>query len=521
MQILTTLGYRNITDVSIGDDLVAYEVSTDRLITNNLLEKVLFPNYPEFEENHGEFTYYVINGLYKLYKNQSIWRNLSEVVHASELNIGDVIYDDMNNDIIISSIDTEVLNEWWKLTVSGDHSYIADGLTLHNASRYWVGGGSTVTWVATASTNWASTSGGSNNATVPTSTDDVIFDGIGASANGVSNISSGQSVLSYTVTSGYTGSTNFNAQLTVSGNVSLGANMGIGGVQALIVNATGSMTSNGRVWPNALTLTGAFRRTFIDDWVVFGNLSSQGSLSGGKTITLMANLSGTSVADSNPCTFSMGGTGSISTINANNTFNTNSIVINTNGTITFGAAFSTANSSLTYISGTVSNAPGATFFLGGSGTFSTNGMSFNNFTHQTTSGTIFNYSPMTIAATLSIISGINSTWAGSHGFSTGYLSHLAIVSSVMTLQQGTTYSIVNGFSCFQNRIGTITSFTSSGTNSVILTLQQGASCNVLANFNRIDASRGQTIWTFNGSAVNCQNIISFSQPNPVSRVYLY
>jgi hypothetical protein len=43
------------------------------------------------------------------------------------------------------------------------------------ASYYWVGG--TGTWNSTSTTNWASTSGGSGGAGVPTSADDVFFDG--------------------------------------------------------------------------------------------------------------------------------------------------------------------------------------------------------------------------------------------------------------------------------------------------------------------------------------------------------
>lgn len=42
------------------------------------------------------------------------------------------------------------------------------------ANRYWVGG--TGTWDGTSTANWSATSGGSNGASVPTSTDDVFFD---------------------------------------------------------------------------------------------------------------------------------------------------------------------------------------------------------------------------------------------------------------------------------------------------------------------------------------------------------
>lgn len=57
------------------------------------------------------------------------------------------------------------------------------------ANRFWVGSGSANTWAATANTNWATTSGGANNASVPTTTDVAVFDsnsGVGNSVIGAS-----------------------------------------------------------------------------------------------------------------------------------------------------------------------------------------------------------------------------------------------------------------------------------------------------------------------------------------------
>ena len=59
------------------------------------------------------------------------------------------------------------------------------------ANRFWVGGGSANTWAATASTNWAATSGGANNQTVPGTTDLAIFD---------SNSGAGGSVIGANIT---------------------------------------------------------------------------------------------------------------------------------------------------------------------------------------------------------------------------------------------------------------------------------------------------------------------------------
>jgi hypothetical protein len=49
------------------------------------------------------------------------------------------------------------------------------------ATRYWVGG--TGTWDTTTTTNWSTTSGGSGGASVPTSTDDAIFNSASSSGS--------------------------------------------------------------------------------------------------------------------------------------------------------------------------------------------------------------------------------------------------------------------------------------------------------------------------------------------------
>jgi hypothetical protein len=57
------------------------------------------------------------------------------------------------------------------------------------ADRYWVGGGSSTNWNATGNTNWASSSGGANNQSVPTTGDTVIFDANSGSGVSVMNLS--------------------------------------------------------------------------------------------------------------------------------------------------------------------------------------------------------------------------------------------------------------------------------------------------------------------------------------------
>lgn len=84
------------------------------------------------------------------------------------------------------------------------------------ANRFWVGG--TATWDGTAGTKWATTSGGAGGAAVPTSADDVFFDG--NSGTGTITLATGQSCLTLDFT-GFTGTFahNSNVALTVAGNL--------------------------------------------------------------------------------------------------------------------------------------------------------------------------------------------------------------------------------------------------------------------------------------------------------------
>lgn len=85
------------------------------------------------------------------------------------------------------------------------------------ANRYWVGGGSSTNWNATGNTNWSATSGGANNASVPSSIDNVYFD---------ANSGSGTCVISAAIgtfgagvlrinTTGFTGTITQNAGVNI------------------------------------------------------------------------------------------------------------------------------------------------------------------------------------------------------------------------------------------------------------------------------------------------------------------
>jgi hypothetical protein len=128
---------------------------------------------------------------------------------------------------------------------------------------------------------------------------------------------------------------------------------------------------------------------------------------------------------------------------------------------------------------------------------------------------------LTITGTLSLGSSIDPTFAGTAGFSCGTLTYGTISAHIVTLANGITYTITGTFNCYLSRNGSSPLFTSDhATNKAILTLNNGATCNVLANFTRIDASAGRTINTFNGTATSCLNVVPFNDLKTVSKSFV-
>jgi len=180
------------SEVVVGDSIL-YE-------GNSIVVDTIIDVEPENTHIPDVLTSYIINGSIELCKYQSIWTDNDIVVKPSMLQVGDTIYDDADQSITITSITTSTLSSWYRLTISGDHSYIADGITLHNASRYWRGGAGT--WNAVNTANWSSTSGGAGGSSVPTSADDVTFD-------------SASNATSYAVT--FSGATTIGNNISISG----------------------------------------------------------------------------------------------------------------------------------------------------------------------------------------------------------------------------------------------------------------------------------------------------------------
>lgn len=173
------------------------------------------------------------------------------------------------------------------------------------AARYWVGGGSSTNWSATGNTNWSATSGGANNASVPTTSDDVFFDANSGSGSAVINAAA--NCLSATFT-GFTGTLTHNAfTWTIVKSLTMVSGMTY---TPLLNNANCRITFNGTAAGNTITTAGKALPTLLifgsgGEWTLQDSITTQNA-----TIT-----SGTFNANNFNCDFNKITTGTSAIIN--------------------------------------------------------------------------------------------------------------------------------------------------------------------------------------------------------------
>jgi len=380
------------------------------------------------------------------------------------------------------------------------------------AARYWVGGHPTNNnWNQTGSgtTNWSATSGGAAGASVPTSTDDVTFD---SSGNSNSTISATITILSLTITSGYTSTITHNAVLTISGSVTFGANYTIAGSSSITINSASTITSNGKTWPNSVTFA-AGAKTISGDWTVSGTLTTTSTQSVNLTTSERINVGGLAVNSilNGSCNFYLK-SGTWSGTNVNGA----SVPMFFDGNVTVSGNVYRQTGTLTYVSGTITTSGSTLNFNGAAATLDTNGIVWNDVT--TNNNTQFTLDSLFSASgTFSSTAGTSVTFQGSAGFSIGTFSIPATVAFTVTLKESLTYIITSSIVCFTSRIGAIVLFTSaSAITKTILILSKGATCQCLANFTRIDASGGRPVRSFNGTITDCVNVVSITDLKTVA-----
>ncbi len=374
------------------------------------------------------------------------------------------------------------------------------------SARFWVGqsGGGNYN-----STDWALTSGGTTGQATPTSSDDVTFDGAGTFGNTNCTVTgTNGSALTLTFTSGYTATITIAATrtLSISGNFTdrpehtwVVSSVAAG---ALSIIAASTITSNGQTFPGNVSFTGSNTKTLSGNWTITGALTSvsatttinSGTLSCAGWVVSQPTV-GTTVISLSGGTWS--GTGAV----------TNSVTFAGSSTFSYTGSYSAGT--ITYSSGTITTT-GSTLALLASCTLATNGMSWSNIT-VTGAATLTINSLLTATGTFTINNGIDVTFAGTAGFTVATLSILSISVRTITFANTVTYTITTAFSAFASRTGAILVLTSDhATNKAIVTLNNGATCSVLADVIRIDSSGGRTINTFHGTLTTTTNWFSYT-----------
>lgn len=518
--IMTPNGYIPESQLNVGDKVIGYD--NGRMVFNTIIEKRSMSK-EFYSQQNASFDFYLINNRYKFFSGQSIYAN-GDVIHVSELKTGDEIYDENNAKIIVNKIILKQ-NEyrWTRFIISGNHSYINDGIQVHNASRFWVGGGSSSNWNAGSSTNWSATSGGSNNASVPVVSDDVTLDGAGANGNTAMTVSSTVSCLSLTFTSGYTNTATISTatSITIAGNFTDATNHSwtVNGTGVMAISATSTITSNGKTFPGPVTFSGASTtKTLSGNWTITGRLTINAS----NPILNATSSESLSCAGINMLGALASGTAKIILTGGTWSGNANAAIINDldiAGNVTISGIVYFNTKTLTYVSGSVTTT-GSTLTLSGASTLNTSGMSWNNVTIAATATYTLN-SLLSCSGTLLINNGIAPTFGGTSGWTVATFLSNHLSSATVFLKNGVTYTITSAFNCSQSRLGSMIAIRSDdATNKAILTLNQGATCSVLATFTRIDASNGRVIYTYNGTVTDCININPYTDLKTVSRTFV-
>jgi hypothetical protein len=317
MQVLTPSGYKSPAALANGDNVCAFDTATGAPIVNQI-ENIDFVDYAEWcrwwnvEATVPPYNWYRINGTSLMFGEQSIWRNGTNVCHVKDLVVGDVIYDDADKPITIIRIEVseDTSQIWYRFDISGDHSYIVDGITVHNASRFWVSG--TGTWDSSTTTHWGSSSGTADNSSVPGSADTVTFDG--SSGGGTATLNFGGTITIQSLVCGNFGGTidnsanNNNITMSLSGNAFNGSG---GGTRTIkLGSATYTLSGGTATWflqtatnltfqcgTSTIKFTGTNTRSFVGGSQTYGTLNIGAVVSSGTFTISLGSGSGNTFAN--------------------------------------------------------------------------------------------------------------------------------------------------------------------------------------------------------------------------------
>jgi len=372
--------------------------------------------------------------------------------------------------------------------------------------------------------NTWNTAGNWSLGTIPTVSDGHVTTFDNTSPNCTMGAARSCNAINFNGGTGYTNKLTISTfQLTVAGNVELGASMGISGTGTLAASKSGggscTLTSNGFTWPNNFSVGGSgggtWTVTLVGDFTVTGVVSQGGShaIVWNKTTSEKLYANGGLTVSINSATgnldFVLGGGNWTMTATNGWPYNTELA-----GNITIGTNIYFRTGTLLWSSGTIDTTTNSsTLNLTATCTLDTDGVTWYNVTANSTGGTTFTInSDFDISNTFTIVAaGSGYIFAGTAGWTCGTLSCLAAAAQSITLKESITYTITTLLSCYLSRTGSVVLFTSShASTKANLVLVNGAECKCLASFTRIDASGGRTIRTFNGVLTSTENIVSIT-----------
>lgn len=240
-------GTKHLVDLKKGNHVLSFDPKTGRKVSNKIKSVEVLPSSEYF---------LVFNQGITIHMHQSVVQDNGSETHAFLLKIGDNLVDANGKSVLITSID-KVFSPYpfVKLEVDNDHTYILNGILVHNASRYWVGG--TASWDATVGTKWSGTSGGAGGSSVPVAADDVFFDASSGTVT-VTVASTPAQCLSLNFT-GFTGTWAGSVTTNIAGSLTLATGMtrSYTGTINFTSTSTGrTITFSGKTTASVINFTG-------------------------------------------------------------------------------------------------------------------------------------------------------------------------------------------------------------------------------------------------------------------------
>lgn len=119
---------KNIEDISRGEIIMSYDLSSNKKVANTVIEKYTHPDYPD---------YLIINESLKVTTNHRIWVNNTAWARADELKVGDVMSNSSGEEVLVSDIELKSGNNTvYNLHLASEnHNYFADGILVHNGKQ--------------------------------------------------------------------------------------------------------------------------------------------------------------------------------------------------------------------------------------------------------------------------------------------------------------------------------------------------------------------------------------------------